>query len=60
MYFGPGRLVVTADVSFESGLQTAEIDDAISAIEAELKELDSSVKTVYIEPETRNDDASTA
>jgi cation diffusion facilitator family transporter len=60
VYFGPGRLVVTADVSFEAGLDTAEIDDAISAIEAELKKLDDSVKTVYIEPETRNGDASAA
>jgi divalent metal cation (Fe/Co/Zn/Cd) transporter len=51
VYFGPGRLVVTADVSFEGGLDTAEIDDAIGAIEAELKELDSAVKTVYIEPQ---------
>ena len=60
VYFGPGRLVVTADVSFEAGLDTAEIDDAITAIEAELKELDDSVKTVYIEPETRNGDAAAA
>ncbi|WP_256296024.1 cation diffusion facilitator family transporter [Haloarchaeobius salinus] len=60
VYFGPGRLIVTADVSFEDELDTAEIDATISAIEAELKELDDSVKTVYIEPETRNGDASAA
>ncbi|WP_440988436.1 cation diffusion facilitator family transporter [Haloarchaeobius baliensis] len=60
VYFGPGRLVVTADVSFEGDLDTEAIDDAISAIEAELKALDDSVKTVYIEPETRTDDASAA
>jgi cation diffusion facilitator family transporter len=60
VYFGPGRLVVTADVSFEGGLDTAEIDDAIGAIEAELKELDSAVKTVYIEPETKIDGGAAA
>ncbi|WP_257299181.1 cation diffusion facilitator family transporter [Haloarchaeobius sp. FL176] len=58
VYFGPGRLVVTADVSFEAGLDTAEIDDAIGAIETELKARDSAVKTVYIEPESELDDGS--
>ncbi|WP_435348050.1 cation diffusion facilitator family transporter [Haloarchaeobius sp. HRN-SO-5] len=53
VYFGPGRLVVTADVVFEEGLETSDIDEAISAIEADLKEADPAVKTVYIEPEAR-------
>jgi cation diffusion facilitator family transporter len=53
VFFGPQRLVVTADVAFEEGMDNEEIDDAITAIEAELKAMESSVKTVYIEPQVR-------
>jgi divalent metal cation (Fe/Co/Zn/Cd) transporter len=53
VFFGPQRLVVTADVAFDEEMSTGEIDDAITAIEAELKEMESSVKTVYIEPQVK-------
>ena len=51
VFFGPQKLVVTADVAFDSTMSTEEIDDAITAIESELKTMESSVKTVYIEPQ---------
>ena len=52
VFFGPGRLVVTADVAFESGIATAEMDERITAIEDRLREANTAVKSVYIEPET--------
>ncbi|MUV90995.1 cation diffusion facilitator family transporter [Halapricum sp. CBA1109] len=51
VFFGPGRLVVTADVAFEDGVATERMDGYITDIEASLKAHDSAVKTVYIEPE---------
>ncbi|MFB6121733.1 MAG: cation diffusion facilitator family transporter [Halobacteriaceae archaeon] len=51
VFFGPERLLVTADVSFDSSLVTGDIDGEITAIEEELKAVDDRVKTVYIEPE---------
>ncbi|QCC51913.1 cation diffusion facilitator family transporter [Halapricum salinum] len=51
VFFGPGRLVVTADVAFEPGIATAEMDDRITAIEDELMAAETFVKKVYIEPE---------
>jgi len=53
VFFGPQRLVVTADVAFTEGMSTEAIDDAITAIESELKAREPSVKTVYIEPQTK-------
>jgi cation diffusion facilitator family transporter len=52
VYFGPERVVVTADVSFDPSLDTGDIDDRITAIERALKDTSSGVRTVYIEPET--------
>ncbi|QLD89508.1 cation diffusion facilitator family transporter [Natronomonas salina] len=51
MFVGAQQLLVTADVSFDPGLDTAAVDEAIGAIEADLRERDGRVKTIYIEPE---------
>ncbi|QSG15255.1 cation diffusion facilitator family transporter [Halapricum desulfuricans] len=51
VFFGPGRLLVTADVAFESGIATAEMDGHITDIEEELRAVEPFVKKVYIEPE---------
>jgi cation diffusion facilitator family transporter len=52
VYFGPGDILVTADIAFEDGLDTADIDERITAIEDAVKSSDSHVGKVYIEPET--------
>ncbi|WP_226022482.1 cation diffusion facilitator family transporter [Halomicrobium salinisoli] len=51
VYFGPGEVLVTADVAFDPGMETDEIDDLITSIEATLKEAGQGVVKVYIEPE---------
>jgi cation diffusion facilitator family transporter len=51
VYFGPERALLTADVSFDPGMETGEIDDRIASIEEEIMSRDSSIKRVYIEPE---------
>ena len=51
VYFGPERALLTADVSFDPGMGTGEIDDRIASIEEEIMSRDSSIKRVYIEPE---------
>ncbi len=51
VYFGPERIIVTADVTFERGLGIGDIDDRITAIETAMKERQPQVKKVYIEPE---------
>jgi divalent metal cation (Fe/Co/Zn/Cd) transporter len=51
VYFGPERAVLTADVSFDPGMEAGEIDDRITSIEQEIMSMDSSIKRVYIEPE---------
>jgi cation diffusion facilitator family transporter len=60
VYFGPKRLVVTADVAFDSTLDADEIDDRISAIEDEMMTTNEHVKKVYIEPETRETTSTSA
>jgi cation diffusion facilitator family transporter len=52
VFFGPGRLIVAADVAFDSGIATAEMDEYITAIEEELTTTQPFVKKVYIEPES--------
>jgi cation diffusion facilitator family transporter len=52
MFVGAGRVLVTADVSFDPELDTGDIDDHVAAIEADLRERETRVKLVYIEPET--------
>ncbi|WP_115865319.1 cation diffusion facilitator family transporter [Halorussus litoreus] len=53
VYFGPEDVLLTADVAFDDGLDTAEMDERITAIEDAVKEANSSVNKVYVEPETR-------
>ncbi|KZN25350.1 cation transporter [Haladaptatus sp. R4] len=53
VYFGPDRIIVTADVAFDPTLDTGEMDDLITDIEDGLYEINDSVKKVYIEPEVQ-------
>jgi len=51
MFMGTGKVLVTADVSFDPGMDTANIEERIGQMEAGLKTVDERVKMVYIEPE---------
>ncbi|MFC4549561.1 MULTISPECIES: cation diffusion facilitator family transporter [Halorussus] len=51
--FGPEDAILTADVAFGTNLDTAEMDDKITAIEDAMMDANGSVSKVYIEPETR-------
>lgn len=51
VYFGPQRALVTANVTLDEGSVTGEIDDVIGEIEEKLRESDSRVQMIYIEPE---------
>jgi cation diffusion facilitator family transporter len=51
VYFGPERVIVTADVAFDAGIDGAELDDRITAIEDALTDTNGGVRKVYIEPE---------
>ncbi|MFB6142121.1 MAG: cation diffusion facilitator family transporter [Halorientalis sp.] len=51
VFFGPGRILVTADVAFDDDLDTGAIDERITAMEAALQEAESHVRKVYVEPE---------
>ncbi|SEO55005.1 cation diffusion facilitator family transporter [Halogranum amylolyticum] len=51
MFIGPGKALVAADVSFDKELLTGDIGEDIKQIEKKLKQTDSRVKTIYIEPE---------
>jgi cation diffusion facilitator family transporter len=51
VYFGPEQVVVTADVEFAPGLDGAELDERITAIEDALREADEGIQKVYVEPE---------
>ena len=51
VYFGPERAVLTADVSFDPGMETEAIDDRITAIEEAITSAEPTIKRVYIEPE---------
>ncbi len=50
VFFGPGKVVVTADVTFHRGLETAEMEAAIDDIEREIREIEPDVEKVYVEP----------
>jgi len=52
VYFGPGNLLVTADVAFEEGLEGTEIESRIDGMEAAIGEAEPFAKKIYIEPET--------
>jgi cation diffusion facilitator family transporter len=51
VYFGPEHIIVTADVAFDSDLDTDEMDAEITAIEQALTDSEPSVQKVYVEPE---------
>ncbi|WP_135823485.1 cation diffusion facilitator family transporter [Halorussus ruber] len=51
--FGPENVLVTADVAYEKGIPTAEMDQQITELEDALMEANQSVFKVYIEPESR-------
>ncbi|ELZ28776.1 cation efflux protein [Halosimplex carlsbadense 2-9-1] len=51
VYFGPERIVVSADVEFAPGFQGGDLDAIITEIEEEMKSANASVRTVYLEPE---------
>ena len=51
VFFGPGQLLVAADVAFNPDFDTVEIDEYISMIEDDLQQLETQVQKVYIEPE---------
>lgn len=55
VYFGPENVVVTADIAFQPGLDTEEIDRLIGEIERSLKTHQPLIETVYIEPELSGD-----
>jgi cation diffusion facilitator family transporter len=49
--FGPDDVLVTADIAFEKGIPTAEMDRRITELEDALIEANKSVFKVYVEPE---------
>ncbi len=51
MFVGPQVLLVTADVTFDDGLDTTAIEDRIDDIETALTAADERVSMVYVEPE---------
>jgi len=52
VYFGPNEVILSADIAFGDGLDTASMDEVITAIEDELKAASGDIRKVYIEPET--------
>ncbi|MDZ7745158.1 MAG: cation diffusion facilitator family transporter [Halobacteriales archaeon] len=51
VYFGPENVLVTADIAFDAGIPTGEMDDRITAIEQSLIDAEPNIEKVYIEPE---------
>lgn len=51
VYFGPENVLVVADVAFDSGLGTEEVDTRITDIEDALHEEYPDLGKIYIEPE---------
>jgi cation diffusion facilitator family transporter len=52
MYVGPQSVLATVEVSLEPGLDTADVDAIITDIEDTIRDLDSRIEIVYVEPET--------
>jgi cation diffusion facilitator family transporter len=52
VYFGPGEVILSADIAFSDGIDTAQMDEIITGIEEELKATNGDIRKVYIEPET--------
>ncbi len=51
IFIGTGRVLVTADVSFDPELVTGDLDEDIDQIEDKLRAADDRVKMVYVEAE---------
>jgi cation diffusion facilitator family transporter len=51
VYFGPGNVVVAADVAFREGITTGTMDRRITEIEDRLIEANHEIGKVYVEPE---------
>ena len=51
VYVGPEKVLFTADVAFEAGMPTGDIDAAISAITADLRETEPQLTRIYVEPQ---------
>jgi cation diffusion facilitator family transporter len=51
VFIGPREVLVTADASFDPGLDTGEADQVIERIETTLRDRDDRVAIVYVEPE---------
>ena len=51
VFFGPKHAVITANVAFEKGLSTEDIDEHITDMERALRDANGKIATVYIEPE---------
>lgn len=54
LYFGADSVVVTADIAFKPDLDTEEIDERITAIEAAIRREEPLVEKIYIEPELQD------
>ncbi|MFC7140862.1 cation diffusion facilitator family transporter [Halosimplex aquaticum] len=51
VYFGPEEALLSADVEFRPGLSGTELDERISAMQDAIREANSDVNKIYIEPE---------
>ena len=52
VYVGPEKVLFTTEISFAAGMATADIDDAIAEIKADLREAEPQLTRIYVEPET--------
>jgi cation diffusion facilitator family transporter len=50
MFVGPTSLLVAADVSFASGLESTDLDEDVEEIERKLQGSDDRIRFVYLEP----------
>jgi cation diffusion facilitator family transporter len=50
VFIGPREVLVTADVSVDSSLDTGEVDQVIGRIESTIREREDRVAIVYVEP----------
>jgi len=51
MFIGTGQVLVTADINFDTGLETTDLETDIRQIESKLEGVDNRIKLVYIEPQ---------
>lgn len=51
LYFGPKKVLVTAQVEFKDNSSLEKIEETTDEIKLQLQDIDSDIKTVYIEPE---------